>query len=255
MTTPEPEIDSLIDALRADLPEREHADRLRAKLIGAGVIVGGGIAAPTTAAGASALNAAANAPAGLFSQAVAWFGGSKIGLAALIVAASAAVPVASYVTSDSKHEVAPRSARANVARRAQTTAAVPGAAEPSSREPAPAPAELAPVAAESRRVKPSVTPAPLERRAESALVSPAPGPAVAAFPAASSQPSEGTLREETELVAKALSALRAGDTVKARGFLAQHARRFPSGMLVRERERALERVEHAEKLGTGGEPE
>ena len=76
MTSPEPEIDPLIDALRSDLPDSEHERRVRARLIAAGVIATGGIAAPGTAAGASALNAAGGAKAGVLAKAVALLGGS-----------------------------------------------------------------------------------------------------------------------------------------------------------------------------------
>ena len=51
-----------------------------------------------------------------------------------------------------------------------------------------------------------------------------------------------TLREETELMERALVALKRGDRATARHWLMQHAQRFPNGVLVRERERALARV-------------
>ena len=57
---------------------------------------------------------------------------------------------------------------------------------------------------------------------------------------------ESTLREETELMDRALSALRSGDTANARELLRAHATRFPNGALVRERERALVRLKDAE---------
>jgi hypothetical protein len=52
----------------------------------------------------------------------------------------------------------------------------------------------------------------------------------------------GTLGEETELVERALYALKLGDREGARRALAEHGRRFPNGLLARERERALARA-------------
>jgi TolA-binding protein len=68
-------------------------------------------------------------------------------------------------------------------------------------------------------------------------------PSVASFaPAPSTPVDEGSLRQETALMERALSALRRGDVQGARQALAEHASRFPNGHLVRERERALERT-------------
>ncbi|HET9959060.1 MAG TPA: hypothetical protein VFQ61_31430 [Polyangiaceae bacterium] len=54
--------------------------------------------------------------------------------------------------------------------------------------------------------------------------------------------SESSLREETALVDTALIALRDGDRSKARLLLETHARRFPHGLLARERERARRKL-------------
>ena len=89
-------------------------------------------------------------------------------------------------------------------------------------------------------------PEPTTARRPSELPAAAPPSAVAVFPALENRSRESTLREETELVDWALSALRSGDTAGARALLQEHAQRFPNGVLVRERERALERVKHAE---------
>jgi hypothetical protein len=48
-----------------------------------------------------------------------------------------------------------------------------------------------------------------------------------------------TLREETALIDGALAALRSGDRARAATLLGEHQRRFPQGLLARERERAL----------------
>jgi hypothetical protein len=57
-------------------------------------------------------------------------------------------------------------------------------------------------------------------------------------PSAASALEATTLREETLLIDGALSALRASDTTRAGSLLAEHRRRFPSGLLHRERGRA-----------------
>jgi hypothetical protein len=51
-----------------------------------------------------------------------------------------------------------------------------------------------------------------------------------------------TLGEETRLMELAMLALGEGDHELARRFLDEHARRFPAGLLERERERALTRL-------------
>jgi hypothetical protein len=51
-----------------------------------------------------------------------------------------------------------------------------------------------------------------------------------------------TLGEETRLLEQAMLALGAGDRSLARRSLEEHERRFPDGLLVRERERALDRL-------------
>ena len=51
-----------------------------------------------------------------------------------------------------------------------------------------------------------------------------------------------TLGEEARLMERAMLALGQGDAELARRFLAEHARRFPHGLLAPERERATERA-------------
>jgi len=63
-------------------------------------------------------------------------------------------------------------------------------------------------------------------------------------PATTAYASASTLAEETGLMERAIAALNEGDRERARHWLAEHARRFPNGLLARERYRALARVEH-----------
>ncbi len=247
MTIPEPEIESLVDALRGDLPERKDADRVRARLVAAGAMVAGGVAAPS-AAGAASLAAGSGAKAGLMSKAALLFGGSKVGLAAVIVGASTIVPLATYVVLDAVRTPASTAQRAAAvaieSRPAASAAVVTGTeSEVKSQAPAPAATEASPPSgvATPRSVRPSA-PAALAQKQPSELRPAESAPAVAAFPALQ----DSTLRAEADLVDGALSALRQGDTVRARALLQQHAQRFPRGALVRERERALQRVEQAE---------
>ena len=75
-------------------------------------------------------------------------------------------------------------------------------------------------------------------------------PAVAAFdlvaPEASAAGSEprnaSTLAAETELLDRAFAALAAGDRSTAAALVAEHARRFPNGLLRQERERERARL-------------
>ena len=54
--------------------------------------------------------------------------------------------------------------------------------------------------------------------------------------------SASTLLEETRLIEQALAALGGDDRASARYWLGEHARRFPDGLLLPERQRALERL-------------
>lgn len=65
-------------------------------------------------------------------------------------------------------------------------------------------------------------------------------PVVAPEPTPPQQPRR--LRDETQLIAGALEAIRAGDGPRARRLLDEHARRYPDGLLADERETARERL-------------
>lgn len=94
----------------------------------------------------------------------------------------------------------------------------------------------------SSRAAPTVPPSPVAPAAQSTA-----GFASDDVPAA--QPRAGvaieptTLREETALIDGALAALRAGDRARAATLLGEHQRRFPHGLLARERERALHTID------------
>jgi hypothetical protein len=79
------------------------------------------------------------------------------------------------------------------------------------------------------------------------------GPSVGSFEAPAAPGDEGTLRAETALIERALAAIRAGDATRARALLAEHGERFPNGLLVRERERALELARHSDAKGAAVE--
>jgi len=67
-----------------------------------------------------------------------------------------------------------------------------------------------------------------------------------AHPTASSESlpprNESTLAAETQLLDRAFAALAAGDRSTASALVAEHARRFPNGLLRQERERARNRL-------------
>jgi hypothetical protein len=267
MTSLDPDIEPLIDALRSDLPEPREAARLRARLTAAGVIAGGVVAAPSTAAGASGLSALGG-QAGVISKAAAVLGGSKVLLAAVVLTGSA-VPMTVYLASSSTEKAESRVVARDL-EAFERQVALPGAtgsaprtvataerpvATPSKREPArpeatgvargepPIALPPAPLPAKPRAPGPRALAEPAnERRSEAE----APASAVATFAALERAPAESTLREETELMDRALSALRSGSHEAARRLLGEHAARFPKGALAPERERALERLKQAE---------
>ncbi|HEX6764966.1 MAG TPA: hypothetical protein VF103_05800 [Polyangiaceae bacterium] len=242
MTSPEPDFDSLVAALRADLPSSRDERRVRRRLLAAGIGVTTSVAAPgATAAGlggGSSLSAALLQKLGALSWTV------KIGLAG--VAATAALPAAVYLTSakpGSSPVETPRGAPHEAARpRAPSHGQVPlPVARPS------VPIEPGVHDVTPRRDSAHVAPEPVPSSPEpSGAETPAsPGlPSSAAFPLDESdaERARSSLGEENALIERGLYALRQGDRDGARRALEEHARRFPNGLLARERDRALARA-------------
>jgi hypothetical protein len=114
--------------------------------------------------------------------------------------------------------------------RVRARAAAAGAPAPRSAEP--------PLAAAARAIPQSASEDSTATTASDVSTS-QPPIALASLPAASA------LREEAELLERALSALRSGDRARARDALASHARRFAHGALEHERERIERRIDSA----------
>ena len=218
--------DPFTQALRDDMPALGDEARIRSRLVSAGVIAGA-VAAPVGAAASS----------GIAAKVVAWPLAAKVG-ASLAVVGVVALPVVSRVTWTS--EPSPASvvvkAAVPVARPAPRAATAPVRA--ASQDPE-KPSE--PAAVPALPARESVRPVRESSKAPVVAVA-SPLPAVASFEDAPKPLDEGSLRAETALMERALSALQRDDVAGARSALAEHARRFPNGHLVRERERALERI-------------
>jgi hypothetical protein len=253
MTSPDPDVDSFIDALRSDLPSQADERRIHARLVAAGVGVGAGLALPGMAAAASA-----GANAGLLPKLALLSWGAKMGLAGAVIAA-VAVPVASELAKPEPAAaptalVAATESPAGTKRSGSPHLAIPSDTENDvlrQPEQGASPELSSPeVGARSKlveraRQKPEVSrPEALPRGDAPSAASPsvASFPSVEAPQAASSDLQTSTLRQEAEVIERALSALRAGDRATALHWLVVHARRFPQGQLRRERERALERA-------------
>ncbi|HEX6271716.1 MAG TPA: hypothetical protein VFZ53_01685 [Polyangiaceae bacterium] len=239
MSSPEPDFDPFLDALRADFPSRGDERRLKQRLLAAGVGVTTGVVAPGAAA--AGLAGVSSLPGVVLQKfgALSWV--TKVGLAGVAAAVAApAVYVASTPTPQAVEALSPnphpRAAVRATSPRPVATVLAPERSEPSEDErvaplsparPAPAPPVVMPAARELVE---------LPRRVA--------GASSASFPVDEDDgvrpPS--SLAEETVLVERALYALRQGDRDGARRALAEHARRFPSGLLARERDRALERT-------------
>lgn len=269
----DPELDALVEALRGDIPSARDRDRVRRKLIAAGVAVSAGSALSGAAvASASATTASVGstgaAGAGLSGASLGASVGAKlaglslsakisVGVVALASASALSVYDAGERSSSGARKpvteavvvaAAPRAPSAH--ERVAMAPAAPAAEEPSSIEPsaiaAPTPAPpLAPPAAvaaparlrgEARRAGVGTAQsAPAEPVLEAPLAAPTPeAPATAPLPSA--------LRAEAELLERALAALHAGELESARRALSAHAERFPQGALRRERERANQQL-------------
>jgi hypothetical protein len=101
MSAPQPDqIAALVDALREDLPDACERERMRARLIAAGVALSGGVAASGAASVAAAATTTASAGAasgaqlGLWPKLVSLSFAQKVGVAVVLVSAGAALPAA-----------------------------------------------------------------------------------------------------------------------------------------------------------------
>lgn len=235
MSTPEPDADPFIDALRDDLPSERDQARIRARLLAAGVIAGTGLAAPGVAAGGAVAS-------GLLPKLLALPMFAKVGLAATVLGLSA-VPVARYSAQKvERPRVTPSSrdaAPATPALVAPLPAAEAVTETPLSPEPLAAKPELP---RERARSLPEFSGEPSDANARREAVPAGARPSIGSLDAPPAALDEGTLRAETALIEGALAALRAGDTTRAGGLLAEHAARFPNGLLLRERQRAHARM-------------
>ncbi|HEY3253363.1 MAG TPA: hypothetical protein VGJ91_05425 [Polyangiaceae bacterium] len=264
-------------ALRADLPSLSEQNRLRQRILAAGVAAG-------TALGST--NVAAAAPTSLGASALSKLSAlswpAKVGLAAALAApvaglslpqSFAPVPAAALVAQVRSRAAVVRAGAATKAALSPANAlplsapqlAPAARAEPAS-EPAaaniaaraplqPAAPALAPVSAPSN-ANPSSNPSPGSNPNPNPNPNPngnadAAEPAVAAFdsvahdapgPDLERLPNSSTLAAETQLLDRAFAALAAGDRTTAATLVAEHARRFPNGLLRQERERARARL-------------
>jgi len=248
-------------ALRADLPTLTQQNRMRQRILAAGVAAGTALGS-TTVAAATPASFGASALSKL--SALSW--PAKIGLTAALAAPVAGValpllhaplpPVASVARAQSN--MATPSAKS--ARSAGQLAArsVPVEAQPSVRsEPPVEPLVVNTVGAAPRAAQSAGNNAPKPSTATATATatlgnaSNAAPSAVIAFDSIpeQSRPSaaeplrnESTLSAETQLLDRAFAALAANDRASATALVAEHARRFPNGLLRQERERARARL-------------
>ncbi|HET7541127.1 MAG TPA: hypothetical protein VFK05_14720 [Polyangiaceae bacterium] len=236
-------------ALRADLPSRAQQNRMRQRLLAAGLAAG-------TALGST--NVAAT-QAGFAASALSKLSGlswpAKLGLTALLAAPVVALPVV-YAPVPGAEMVSQvqRSTSAVRARSvpkpvsaAQLLPRAAGQAEPAAPEPVLEPESQPNLAA--RAPAANAGGLPPSAALGSAALAPSPSasevesgsePAVAAFDSTARGPS--TLAAETRLLDRAFAALAAGDRSTAAALVAEHTRRFPDGLLRQERERARARI-------------
>ena len=223
------------EALRTDLPSFEQQERSRKRLMAVGLSVGSGIAAT-----GAATTAQASWGATVIAKIAALSWPATVALTAAVATPLVALPL--WLAPENKpHAAAPVRASANRVA-AQAVAATPLAIEPSG---ASAVASAAPVV-EPRTLGGSNAPV-LPHVPEPSPASVATQPAVAAFDPvggtdAARAPAASTLAAETQLLDRAFVELGAGNRAAAATLIAEHARRFPNGLLRQERERAQARL-------------
>jgi hypothetical protein len=230
----EPE-DMLEEALRHDFPTADTQARVRRRLLAAGVAVGQGVAATTAAASGASTAGAAGAAAKL--TGLSW--GLKLGLAAMVT-----IPTVGLLI-DGRAQRAP-TVQAPVA----TTRAVEAprrsmAQSPDTPEPAPEahdsspqPEHPTPPAARAAEVE---TPA-RANDAPPSHIRPSQGEFAPSEPPARAPQATSTLAEETRLLDGAFAELAGGNRARAAELIHEHERRFPAGLLQKERERAKTRL-------------
>lgn len=249
--------DSIFEqALRADLPSISEQNRLRPRILAAGVAVGT-VLGSTNLAAATPVSFGASALSKL--SALSW--PAKLGLTALLAAPVAAIPLVSAPVRGAELVSQVRSSAATVRARAAAQA-LPGGPSPPLEQPQPVEREppedelrpaQAKVVASVSVAAPTPTPTPAASVASPTAdgTSSASQPVSAAFdaaahdvPASESQQlrSSSTLAAETQLLDRAFAALAAGERNTAAALVAEHARRFPNGLLRQERERARARL-------------
>lgn len=285
MKTPNPDVDSFVEALRGDFPSAEDEARVRSRLLSAGVLV---TSAAVTTSGAAASLSAATATSGVALSGAA-LGGTAAGGAALgaQVAGTAGAPLVLVKAGlVSKLLMLPVAAKVGVATSLALAVAATSAPLVSSRSEAPAVVapsnDVAPsINAAPQSVAPSIEVRPPQSEAPVAQVAPsndlprvAPASAQPIQPRTEQTPSiperrevvrrgsaarepapverapmergrASSLAEETRLMEQAMLAVGAGEHELARRWLGEHSRRFPEGLLARERERAVARLPQA----------
>jgi len=286
-------------ALRADLPTLAEQNRMRQRILAAGIAAGAALGTSNVAASATQASFGASALVKLSAKASALSWPAKLGVAAVLAAPIAALPlvdapvrgaalvsqVRSSATSlrarpATKAALSPANSlpleaaqAAPIAQAAPLTQPAPIAQPAPLTQPAPL-ARPAPLAqpGPTTQTEPTLEPVPANAAARALAPdtsnpmrsAPSPGanlptsgnlgasePAVAAFDSiahgAAANESErlrndSTLAAETQLLDRAFAALAVGDRGTATALVAEHARRFPNGLLRQERERARSRL-------------
>jgi hypothetical protein len=242
-------------ALRADLPNAEQQDRVRARLVAAGVAVGSTLVA-SSAAGAAQTTWGAALVAKV--SGLSW--PMTLGLAAVVATPLVAAPLWLAPTASHRAAHAPLRALRKGEPQRLSTARSHAATNPA--------AAAKVLDTESPSAAPDTPPRNAERPASGAVApavraeEPSPGsselPAVAAFdslsvPDGNTEPNRqrapSTLAAETRLLDRAFAELAAGNRTAAAALITEHQRRFPNGLLREERERARARLSD----GTRGE--
>ena len=227
------------EALRSDLPSADQQDRLRKRLLAVGLSAGSGLAATSTASAAQAgFGATVIAKVAALSWPV------TLGLAAAVAAPIVALPIwlapAKTFSAPAQPKMRPASSSAPVV---QGSAPMPNPVSTS---------VTASVAARpaQRAAGSGVVPAlhAAEPNSATAANSAAEPAQAAAFVAPSNEgnpraPVPSTLAAETELLDHAFAELNSGHQSAAAELIAEHERRFPNGLLRKERERARARLE------------
>ena len=240
--------DSIFEqALKGDLPSATEQARLRKRLFAAGLSAGSGLAATSAASAQASWGATVVAKVAALSWPM-----------TLVIGAAVAAPIAALPVWLAPNQAKPAPIASTALRPASSTkpsarlardSALDVAPPVDAATPSPLAAPIPPRAASASVVTAGHAPETVSTAvsagsavAGAAFATPSRADVAASEDSPSNARTASTLAAETALLDRAFAEIAAGHRASAAALIAEHARRFPNGLLSQERERARTRL-------------